>query len=102
MTRLGSTLQTTKFALSKLHTDIQDDNAELQASITFKLDKLQEALAVKNSLMDKLTMKTEKIKVLSVKLSHATHHIDELQSEKFVIKICVGDVHQYLLNLIET
>ena len=47
-------------------------------------------------------MKTEKIKVLSMLLSHAQQHNDELMYEKVVIKSCVGEVNQFLQNLIDT
>ena len=53
ITSLGSTLQTEKAVLSKVHTEIQVDNAELQTSITTQLDKLQEDLAIENLLIDK-------------------------------------------------
>lgn len=52
--------------------------------------------------MDELAVKTEKMKVLNVKLSYANKQIDELKSEKVVIKSCVSDVNVDLYNLIET
>lgn len=40
------------------------------ASIVSKIEKLQADLAIENSIMDKLSIKTEKVKVLSAHLSH--------------------------------
>ena len=39
--------------------------------VVTKIEKLHDDLAVENVLMDKLAVKTEKVKVLSVHLSHA-------------------------------
>lgn len=68
---LGETLQTEKTALAKVRTEIKNDHAKLQTSITSKLDKLQEDLAIQKKIMDELVVKTKKGKVLSMKLSHA-------------------------------
>lgn len=68
---LFSTLQTEKAAFSKVRTEIQDDNAELQTFTTSRLPKLQEDLVIDNSLMDTLAVKTVKIKVIYVQLSLA-------------------------------
>ena len=66
ITSLGSTLQMEKEALSKVHSKLRVDNAEMSASIVSTIEKLQEDLAIENKTMDKLAMKTEKVKVLSV------------------------------------
>lgn len=52
--------------------------------------------------MDKLAQKTEKAKILSVKLQYATRHVDSLESENFFLKSCVSEVNQYLRSIIET
>lgn len=46
--------------------------------------------------MDKLAVKNKKTKVLSMKLSHANNQIDDLNSEKDVLKSYVADVNLYL------
>lgn len=68
----------------------------MTTSVVSKIDKLQADLAIVNSLMDKLAVKTEKIKVLSAHLSHANAQIGELKSNMAVMKSSVADVNQYL------
>ena len=68
---LGSSLQTEKEPLKKIRTELHADNSEFQTSISSKIEKLQEDLATTNKIMDQVIVKTEKSKVLSVKLSNA-------------------------------
>ncbi|CAI9266380.1 unnamed protein product [Lactuca saligna] len=91
-----------KEALKKVRSGIQADNAKLQTSISSKIEKLQADLAIKNVLMDKLSIKTEKEKVVSTHLSHANKEIEDLKSEKAIIKRCVADVNAHMHNLIKT
>lgn len=65
----------------------------MTSSIVSKIEKLQADLATENAIMDKLSIKTEKVKVLSTKLSYATKHLDDLASEKAVIKSRVSDIN---------
>lgn len=102
ITSLSSTLHTEKEALSKVHSELKDDNMEMSASIVSKIEKLQAGLAIENQIMDKLAVKTEKAKVLSVQVAHANQQLDTLKTEKLVIKSCVADVNQYLQTLLET
>ncbi|CAI9266312.1 unnamed protein product [Lactuca saligna] len=53
-------------------------------------------------LRDVPTLKTEKVKVLNVKLENVTRTIDELLSERVAVKSCVSDVKSLLSDLIET
>ncbi|CAI9278655.1 unnamed protein product [Lactuca saligna] len=66
-----STIQSKKVALTKIHSEIQTNNSEFQTSISSKIEKLQYDLALENKIMDELAVKIEKVKVLSVNLSHA-------------------------------
>ncbi|CAI9293756.1 unnamed protein product [Lactuca saligna] len=52
--------------------------------------------------MDKLDQKTEKSKVLLLKLNYANWHLDDLELEKTVLMSCVSEVNQYLQHIIET
>lgn len=60
ITSFGTTLPIEMEALSKVHSDIQTDNAELNTTIVLKIDQLQKDLATENNLMDQLALKTEK------------------------------------------
>lgn len=73
----------------------------LQSSINSHLDKLQANLAMENKVMDELARQTTLLKTQSVKLSQAKNEMDELKSERVVVKSCVGDVNALLSNLIE-
>lgn len=52
--------------------------------------------------MDKLSAKTEKVKVLSLKLNYVTKHLDDLLSKKVVIKTCDFEINQYFHRMLET
>lgn len=52
--------------------------------------------------MDKLAQKIEKTKVLSVKLNYANLYLDDLESEKIVLKSCVLEVNEYLHHILDT
>lgn len=99
---LGSTLQAEKEALSRVCSTIQLANSELNIGIESKIEKLQSDLVVENNLMDKLAQKTEKSKVLTLMLNYDNKHLDDLESEKAVVKSCVLDVKHYLHRLVET
>lgn len=102
ITSPGNTLLTEKATLTKVRINIQDDNTEFKAFISSKIEKPQEDLATKSKIMNRIAIKTEKIKVLCVKLSHANQQINELKSKKAVFKSCVADVNAHLHSLIET
>lgn len=102
LTSLGTTLLTEKEVLSKVHSELRVDNAKMSAFIVSKIKNLQEDLATKNKLMDKLAIKTEKTKVLSLRLSQANKQINDHNYEKVVLKICVAVVNLYLQNPVET
>lgn len=52
--------------------------------------------------MDQLAVKTKKLKFLTVNLENVEKKINELLSEKAVMKSCVADVNTFLSNIIET
>lgn len=52
--------------------------------------------------MDQLAKKTQKAKVLLVKLQYANKHIHNLEYEKTVVKSRVSEINQYLQRLVET
>lgn len=54
----SSSLKAKKEALSKIYAEIKVDNAELHSTLSTKIEKLQEDLAIKNKIMDELAEKT--------------------------------------------
>lgn len=87
---------------SHVYSPIQVYNFELNIDIESKIEKLQTDLAAKNNLMYKLSQKTEKTKLLLVKLTYANKHLEDLELEKIVLKSFVSEVNQYLQNIVET
>ncbi|CAI9261279.1 unnamed protein product [Lactuca saligna] len=99
---LSTYLRTEKEALEKVLTNIKAYYSELNSSITSKIEKLQDDLATESKIMDALALKTEKVKVLTIKLDHAKKKINEHLSEKIVIKSCIAYVNALLSHIIET
>lgn len=93
-------MQYEKEALSCVRSEIKLDNTELNVFIVSKTEQLQKVLAVENNLMDKLAKKSEKAKLLSVKLHYTNKHLDHLESKNTMIKSCVSEINQYLQRLI--
>nr|KAJ0199186.1 hypothetical protein LSAT_V11C600300210 [Lactuca sativa] len=52
--------------------------------------------------MDDLAIKIKKVKALTVKLEHADKQIIDLLCERVVMKSCVADVNELILDIIET
>ncbi|KAL7592743.1 hypothetical protein Lser_V15G34730 [Lactuca serriola] len=67
-----------------LRQDIQKDNAPLLSSLNERLTKLQDDLAMENSLMDELVRKTTQLKTKSLQLSQAKNEVTQLRSERAV------------------
>ncbi|CAI9283909.1 unnamed protein product [Lactuca saligna] len=99
ISRLGSSLHTEKEKLKEVRTGLQIDNVELNSSITSKIVKLQDDLATESTIMDALTLKIEKLKVLNVKLENAEKKINELLSERAVVTSYVSAVNMLLSDL---
>ncbi|CAI9298424.1 unnamed protein product [Lactuca saligna] len=77
---LNNTLQNEKEALVQFHTGLQTDNTDFQTSISTKIVKLQEDLAVESNIMDELAAITMKVKVQATKIAQANKDIDELKN----------------------
>lgn len=102
ITNLGTTLHSEKATLEKLRTGMQTNYTEFQSFISSNIEKLQDNLAIEKKIMDELTVKTEKVKVMSVKLTHVNQQIKELKTEMTIIKSCVADINADLHSLIVT
>lgn len=85
-----------------MHSDLRVDNTELNTSILTKIEKLQIDLVAENKIMDKLVEKTEKAKKNSVKLHYRNKRVDDLESEKTILKSCVSEINKYMHRLVET
>lgn len=99
---LDFTLQTEKESLWRVFSALRVDNSELNIAIESYIEKLQSDLAVENNLMDKLAQKTEKAKHLSLKLTYANKHVEDLELQKIILKSCVLEVNHYQQRLVET
>ncbi|CAI9291697.1 unnamed protein product [Lactuca saligna] len=99
---MGSTLKTEKAKLLKVHTGLQSDHVEFNSSISLKITKLQDKLAIESKIMDVLAVKTERVKVLTVKLKNSEKRVNDLLSKKVDIKSCIIDVNGLLSEIIET
>lgn len=74
----------------------------MSATIVSKFEQLQKDTDAENAIMDKLSQKTEKAKVLSVKLNYTTKILDDLEFDKTIFQSCISDISQYLHRLMET
>lgn len=99
---LGTTLQTEREAFSRARGELQTDTSAMIVSVVSKIEQLQKDLAAENEIMDKLVAKTEKVMVLSLKLNYANKHLDDLKTEKVVIKRCISEINQYMHRMVET
>ncbi|CAI9289885.1 unnamed protein product [Lactuca saligna] len=77
---LGSYLKTEKAKLQEVRTGLTIDHAQFNSSISLQISKLQDNLAMERKIMDALAIKTEKVKVLTVKLENAEKQVNDLLS----------------------
>ncbi|CAI9288824.1 unnamed protein product [Lactuca saligna] len=99
---LRSTLCTEKAKLEEVRTGLQVDTSEFNTSISSKIQKLQDDLSIEIKIIDALVVKTEKVKVLTIKLENDEKQINELLSKRAVVKSWVADVNTLLCDIIET
>ncbi|CAI9299727.1 unnamed protein product [Lactuca saligna] len=102
ISNLSSSLKTEMEALTHVRTGLQHDNNEFQNTISSKIDKLHNELAMENKIVDQLAAKTGKVKVLTIQINHADKEITELNSKIADMKSCIADVNSLLSNIIET
>ncbi|CAI9302755.1 unnamed protein product [Lactuca saligna] len=79
---LGCTLKTEKAKLQKVCTGLQTNHAQFNSSISLQISKLQDDLEMERKIMDSLAIKTEKVKVLTVKFKNTEKQVNDLFSEK--------------------
>ena len=84
---LDSSLKVARAKLQKVRTGITTDHEEFKSSISSQISKLQDDLAMEIKIMDSLAIKTEKIKVLTIKLEQAEKQVQDLVTERAVMKV---------------
>nr|KAJ0197850.1 hypothetical protein LSAT_V11C700361140 [Lactuca sativa] len=101
ITNLEEAFAAEKQNFVNLRHDIQKDNAALLSSLNESFTKLQDDLAMENSLMDELVSKTTQLKTKNLQLSQANNEVNQLRSERAVVNSCVSDGHAILLSVLE-
>ena len=81
VSKLSTSLKSERKKLEKLHSGISDDNTTFQSSISTRLTKFQDDLAIESKIMDELALCTTQVRTQTIKLKHARSEIDELKSE---------------------
>ncbi|CAI9262244.1 unnamed protein product [Lactuca saligna] len=70
ITKLSTLLRIERENLEKLHTDINADNTSFPTSISSRLTKFQEDLAVESKIMDELALRTNQLISKSIMLKN--------------------------------
>ncbi|CAI9295770.1 unnamed protein product [Lactuca saligna] len=70
--------------------------------VNYRLTQLEAELAVENRIMDELDKHTSQLKMQNLKLRSVTTELNDLKSEREVIRSSVGDIHSILLHLLDT
>lgn len=65
---LSTSLKSERAKFQEILNGLKDDHDKFQSSITSELSKLQEDLVMESKVMDALSIKTVKVKTLSIKL----------------------------------
>ncbi|CAI9269355.1 unnamed protein product [Lactuca saligna] len=76
--------------------------SQFSSSISSKITKLQDDLAMERKIMDALAVKTMKVKVLTVKLENSEKRVNDLLSKRPAMISCITDVNGLLSDITET
>lgn len=99
---MGSTLKAEKAKHQKVRTCLKTDHAEINSSISSKISKLQDYLAMERKIKDALAVKTEKVNLWTVEFQNAEKRVNDLLSEKEAMKSCIANVNGLLSDIIKT
>ncbi|CAI9298866.1 unnamed protein product [Lactuca saligna] len=99
---MGSTLKIEKEKLQEVRTGHKSDHDDFQTSISSKIYKIQDDLTMERKIMDAISVKTEKFKVLTIKIENVEKQVNDLLSENAAMKSYIIDVTSMLLDIIET
>nr|KAJ0193115.1 hypothetical protein LSAT_V11C800452990 [Lactuca sativa] len=94
-------LQTERTNLEVAQKAIEAANATLHANVHDRLTQLEAKLVVENRIMDELDKRTSQLKMKILKFRSATTELNDLNSEREVIRSSVDDVHSILLHLLD-
>ena len=61
VSKLSTSLKSERKKLEKLHSGISDDNTTFQSSISTRLTKFQDDLAVESKIMDEIALRTNQL-----------------------------------------
>ncbi|XP_023769235.1 pectinesterase inhibitor 10-like [Lactuca sativa] len=95
------TLQSECSKLEAARHAIEEENASLHAKVNERLTQLEADLAMENRIMDELDRRTVQLKLQLHKVHTTNTEINDLKSEREVIRSSAADVHSILLHLIE-
>ncbi|CAI9279258.1 unnamed protein product [Lactuca saligna] len=98
---LQQTLQSECSKVDVARNAIQQANEAFHANVNEHLSQLQKDLAMENGLMDELSRRTNQLKLQTHKLRSAHAEIDDLKSEREIIRTSAADIHSILLHLID-
>ncbi|XP_023736973.1 uncharacterized protein LOC111884909 [Lactuca sativa] len=98
---LQRSLQSERSSLEAACQAIEEANESLHANVNKRLTQLEAELAVENRIMDELDRHTAQLKLQTHKLRTTNAEINDLKSEREVIRSSAADVHSILLHLIE-
>ncbi|KAL7590713.1 hypothetical protein Lser_V15G41340 [Lactuca serriola] len=98
---LQRSLQSERSNLEAARQAIEAANESLHANVNDHLTQLEAELAVENRIMHELHSRTSQLKMQNYKLRTATAELNDLNSEREVIRSYVADVRSILLHLLE-
>nr|KAJ0212218.1 hypothetical protein LSAT_V11C400205170 [Lactuca sativa] len=98
---LQQTLQSECSKVEAARLAIEQANEVFHANVNKLLSQLQADLAMENGIMDELARRTNQLKLQTHKLRSAHAEIDDLKSEREVIKSFTAEFHSILLHLIK-
>ncbi|XP_023757881.1 flocculation protein FLO11-like [Lactuca sativa] len=98
---LQQTLQSECSKVEAARLAIEQANDAFHANFNELLSQLQADLAMENGVMDEVSRRTNQLKLQTHKLRTARAEIDDLKSEREVIRSFATDVPSILLHLIE-
>ncbi|CAI9282409.1 unnamed protein product [Lactuca saligna] len=99
---MGAMFKTEKTNLEMIRTGLQQDYVSFQTSFTSQITKHHDDLAMESKVMDALARKTEKVKVLDLKLQQSEKKVQDFLSKRVVVRSCISDVTGLLLDIIQT
>ncbi|XP_023760537.1 cell wall protein DAN4-like [Lactuca sativa] len=98
---LQRSLQAERTNIEAARKAIEATNAILHADVNDRLTQLEAELVVETRIMDELDKHTSQLKMQNLKLRTAIIELNDLKSEREVIRSSVGDVHSILLHLLD-